>query len=42
MKRQEVDLEERRWLHYSGGFKGTGETVEKVRKHYVILMPKGK
>ena len=23
------------------GFKGTWETVEKVRKHYVILMPKG-
>lgn len=22
------------------GFKGTWETVEKVRKHYVILMPK--
>jgi uncharacterized protein len=24
------------------GFKGTWETVEKVRKHYVILMPKTK
>ena len=24
------------------GFKGTWETVKKVRKHYVILMPKGK
>jgi uncharacterized cupin superfamily protein len=24
------------------GFKGTWETVEKVRKHYVILMPKKK
>ena len=23
------------------GFKGTWETVKKVRKHYVILMPKG-
>jgi uncharacterized protein len=23
------------------GFKGTWETVEKVRKHYVILLPKG-
>ena len=24
----------------TAGFKGTWETVEKVRKHYVILMPK--
>ncbi len=24
------------------GFKGTWETVEKVRKHYVILIPKAK
>jgi uncharacterized cupin superfamily protein len=23
------------------GFKGTWETIKKVRKHYVILMPKG-
>jgi uncharacterized cupin superfamily protein len=23
------------------GFKGTWETVKKVRKHYVILLPKG-
>jgi uncharacterized protein len=23
------------------GFKGTWETIEKVRKHYVILMPEG-
>lgn len=23
------------------GFKGTWETIRKVRKHYVILMPKG-
>jgi uncharacterized cupin superfamily protein len=23
------------------GFKGTWETVEKVKKHYVILTPKG-
>ena len=37
----------RRWTLKAGdgflippGFKGTWETVEKVRKHYVILMPK--
>jgi uncharacterized protein len=37
----------RRWTLKAGdgfiipaGFKGTWETIEKVRKHYVILMPK--
>ena len=46
-KAELVNAEGRRWTLKAGdafiipaGFKGTWETVETVRKHYVILMPK--